>query len=395
MKIHIGSGSVYLKGWTNIDLPGPHTFLASKRPDLVEKWGTTDEDYYAKHKDKTQSTLRPGPLDQEYVCDAFGSFDNIPAPYWETNEVLARHSFEHLSISEAHRALDQIDGIMAPNGILRLDVPDHEETLRLFRKTGDEFYIRHLLGPRRNDHGFDMMSYTRDRLRNLVEEHGFLFDSEEPNIHFYPAFCLRFKKPGPRVPVEYAVPPLDDRWTVVDVGPGPYPLMRANLFVDKISRHLNPLEELGKATAIGDLMTGMPEIRTKTFDYAWCSHVLEHVASPARAAETLSRIAKRGTLVVPSAWKESLGNFEESEHLWQVLPHPDSNKGPIFIRCCDERLNELRDINAMKVLSRVFRTGPNRVNDEQRFLRRWWYEKEPSLDIVHHWEGELKVTVIG
>jgi len=191
---------VYLDGWVNIDVPSPNTFLAEHRPDLVSRWKTTDENYYGRHGNKTIDTLRAGPLQQEYVCDAYGSFDNIPAPYWQCEELLARHSFEHLSMTEAHKALDQIDGIMMPNGILRLDVPDHEGTLQKFRETGDDFYIRHLLGPRRTEHGFHMMSYDRARLRKLVESHGFVYDGEEPNIHFFPAFTLRFRKPGPRAP---------------------------------------------------------------------------------------------------------------------------------------------------------------------------------------------------
>ena len=73
MKLHIGSGSVYLNGWTNIDVPGPKNFLAADRPDLVDRWATDEDNYYRRHKDKTIDKLRSGPLDQEYVCDQFGS----------------------------------------------------------------------------------------------------------------------------------------------------------------------------------------------------------------------------------------------------------------------------------------------------------------------------------
>jgi len=195
MTLHIGCGAVYLDGWFNIDVDNPKTFLAVDRPDLVERWRTTDDRYYAKHQDKTIDVLRAGPLDQEYVCDAFGDFTHIPqASPASVSEILARHSFEHLSIHEAHEALDYLQCILIAGGVLRLDVPDHEETLELLRKTGDAFYIRHLLGPRRNDFGFHMMSYSRERLRRLVEEHDFQFIVEEPNIHFYPAFSLRFCK---------------------------------------------------------------------------------------------------------------------------------------------------------------------------------------------------------
>lgn len=194
MRLHLGSGSVYLVDWINVDIPAPKTFLASERPDLVQKWKTSEDNYYGRQVNVTIDTLRKGPLDQEYVCDRFGSFHFLPVRDGEVSEAIARQAFEHLSIREAHQALAALSEKMKRGSILRLDVPDHEATLRLFMETGDRFYVRHLLGPRRNDHGFHMMSYTRDRLTSLVESHGFKFLEEEPDIHLYPSICLRFQK---------------------------------------------------------------------------------------------------------------------------------------------------------------------------------------------------------
>ena len=101
MKLHIGVGAVYLEDYVNIDVRSPKTYLATQRPDLVAKLKTTEDQYYARHQDKTQGTLRAGPLDQEYVCDKYGSFGDLPIPAWAATEILARHVFEHLSITEA------------------------------------------------------------------------------------------------------------------------------------------------------------------------------------------------------------------------------------------------------------------------------------------------------
>lgn len=394
VKIHIGAGAVYLKGWQNIDVPSQHTFLAEDRPDLVAKWLTTEDNYYGRHKDKTQAKLREGPLQQEYVCDAYGSFDNIPAAYWSVTEVLARHVFEHLSLSEAHKALDQVDGIMKPGGILRLDVPDSHETLELYRRTGDSFYERALFGPRRDDRGYHLMPYTRNLLRTVVEDHGFVFVEEEPNIHFYPAFCLKFKKPGVRAPRDYVeLPEMPADWKVLDVGPGEYPLARADAYIDFDKEKLQPLAKQGKRTILGDIQNGLPDIPDKEFDFAWSSHCFEHFENPCAAAATISRIAKRGVMIVPSAWKESLTNFEESGHLWQILPHPNESQPPIFVRK-NGQVERIKNLEVQKILSRVFRTGPNRMPEEQRFLRQWWYREEPELDIIHFWDSELRLQVI-
>lgn len=191
----MGCGSVYLDGWRNVDLPGPTTFLARERPDLVEQWRTTEDQYYARHADVTIETLREGPKTRETVCDIFGDFEHIPVAGYECTEILSRHCFEHLSIREARRALQECWRVMRKGALLRIDVPDHEQTLLKYKETGDPFYIRHLLGPRRgDDFGHHVMSYRPDQLKALVESEWFTYVGEEENIHLFPAFCLRFQK---------------------------------------------------------------------------------------------------------------------------------------------------------------------------------------------------------
>lgn len=396
MKLHMGCGSVYLDGWKNVDLPGPNTFLAADRPDLVAKLKTTPDAYYKNHANVTIDTLRDGPIDQPMVVDAFGSFDNIPAPYWECDELLAVHTFEHLSMTEARKALDQIDAIMKPNGALRLDVPDHDRSMELYAQTNDPFFKRHVLGPRRNQYGYHMMGYSKERLIALVEEHGFVYEGDDPREHLYPAISVRFRKPGPRAPRDYAWPPpydVPDSWRVLDVGPGSLPLPRADAYLDHDYANLRPLKEAGKNVFIGDLMSGLPEIPDKSYDLVWASHCLEHVPSPQRAAATLSRIGKRGVVVLPSVIKESIGCFEETDHKWLILPSPTEGGPPIFVRQNSDYMQKARDTDVQKITSRLYRTGPNRV-EEARYLRRWFYKNEKSLDVVHHWEGELKLQVI-
>lgn len=398
MKIHLGSGSVYLYGYVNLDIPGPRTRWACDRPDLVEKLGTTDDAYYARHSDKTQDLLRSGPLEQEYVCDGYGDFHNLPDG--EISELLARQCFEHLSITEARRALERLKQRMKTGTILRLDVPDHEATLRKYRQTGDEFYVRHLLGPRRDDHGFHMMAYTRDRLRALVEEYGFQCVAEEPNIHFYDAFTLRFRKLTddslkPAAPHEYVkLPPIDPKWIFADIGPGSFPHPRANVYVDHKASTLEPLK--GKDRIISDLNTGLTNIRDGAFDYAFVSHILEHIPNLDVAIRAINRVAKRGTIVVPSAFKDALGCFEEKEHRWHVVPNPQSDGQPIFIRHNIENIASLRDELVQQAMCMLFRTGSKHDCTIEQYLREWFAKKERDLDVVVHFDesSPLKAIVI-
>ena len=195
-KLHIGSGTVYLRGWVNVDVPSLRCFLASERPDLVEAYATREERYYSRHDDHKaiQSFVVP-PADDPYLCDRFGSWMALPCRDAEAAEVLSRGVFEHLSETEAHFALREAWRVLGPEGLLRLSVPDHEATLDRFIQTRDPLYIRFLLGPRGEGAGYHMKSYTRTALRTLVESHGFVFERDDLNTHVYPMHAMAWKKP--------------------------------------------------------------------------------------------------------------------------------------------------------------------------------------------------------
>lgn len=194
-KLHVGSGTVYLRDYFNLDLIDSNVFLAQERPDLVESYITCDADYYARHKDQTIDKFRAGPRIRECVCDGYGDWRNLPFGTESMTEILSRQVFEHFDISCAREVLDSSHRVLRPGGILRLDVPDIRETLRLYGETKDTFYVRHFVGPvQKGDWGHHCMAYTREELTALATSHGFLPDGEESNIHEYPAFCLRFRK---------------------------------------------------------------------------------------------------------------------------------------------------------------------------------------------------------
>jgi predicted SAM-dependent methyltransferase len=408
MKVHVGSGSVYLVGYLNVDVHARNTFLACNRPDLVERYITDERTYYSRHQDRDNLIAFKNPLEQEYVCDKYGDFTNIPVATASATEVLARQSFEHLSYTEAKKAFDMFDNILAPDGILRIDVPDHDETLRLLRETGDDFFARHLYGTQRNAHGYHVMSYSRSALIGLAAAAGFILQFEEPNIHPYPAFCLRFIKSELEAPRAYAKPPYEipDSWYVADIGPGSYPHPRANVYIDIDAQNLARIKTdhtKNQMTLVDELEKGLPALLNtpelvarfgeKLFDYVFCSHVLEHVEDPQACVNTLMRIAKRGTIVLPSAIKESLFNFEEPTHKWMILPHPQSGI-PIFIRRSGFVVNpNIIDPWVQQAMCRMYRTGPN-YHEEVQHLRKWYKKNEPLLDVIVHWEDTINIMVI-
>lgn len=188
---------------------------------------------------------------------------------------------------------------------------------------------------------------------------------------------------------------IPENWVVADIGPGNYPFLRANLFIDWDSRVLDGLALEPHQTTLHDTFTnGLEHIPDKYIDYVWCSHVLEHVEDPEQAARILSRIAKRGTIVMPSVFKESLNDFEERTHRWFVLPHPQSGKAPIFVAHNPVYMQRITDIEIQKATARLYRLEMSHECRDAEILHEWFFKTEPNLDVVYHWEDELKLTVI-
>lgn len=194
MRIHVGCGAVYLKDWVNCDLARPGMHLAETRPDLVEALATTEDAYYARQAPFDKGRLAERPVNREGVCDIYGSALSLPVADGSVSEILARQVFEHLSPGEAERALGEFARVLAPCGILRLDVPDHEATVWLLMESHDPFYFRHLYGTRTGPYACHLAGYSREGLWRMCRERGFSYVAEEPNIHAYPAFCLKFAK---------------------------------------------------------------------------------------------------------------------------------------------------------------------------------------------------------
>lgn len=206
---------------------------------------------------------------------------------------------------------------------------------------------------------------------------------------------LDFAKWGPRDYVR--LPEMPDSWHVCDIGPGQYPLRRANVFIDKHQEILDAIElEQGQQALLGDLEKGLPEVPSGYFDFCYVSHVLEHLVELQTAIATLNRIAKRGTMVVPSFAKDSLVFFEEREHFWHCLPNPTHGKPVIFVEHNHGFVERLRDSTMQKAMCFLLRTGTHHDCTTERYMRGWFQQHESDLDIVHSWgpDNPLEAVII-
>lgn len=104
---------------------------------------------------------------------------------------------------------------------------------------------------------------------------------------------------------------------VLEIGSGDNPNPRADILLDKF---LFDNTERG-----GDIIIDRPIVvadahhlpfRDGVFDYAICSHILEHMDDPVQFAHELTRVSKAGYIQSPSEIAERL--FHWSFHRWYV-----------------------------------------------------------------------------
>ncbi|MEP7113486.1 MAG: methyltransferase domain-containing protein, partial [Ilumatobacteraceae bacterium] len=115
--------------------------------------------------------------------------------------------------------------------------------------------------------------------------------------------------------------PVDHTALVLDVGSGDKPHWRADVLLDRYPSDEHGGQRSGASGVRVDRplfdadAADMP-FADKVFDYAICSHVLEHVERPGDVVAELSRVAKAGYIEVPEAASAKIVDFPS--HLWWV-----------------------------------------------------------------------------
>jgi SAM-dependent methyltransferase len=115
--------------------------------------------------------------------------------------------------------------------------------------------------------------------------------------------------------------PVDHTALVLDVGSGDKPHWRADVLLDHYVGDEHGSQRSGASSARVDRplfdadASDMP-FADKVFDYAICSHVLEHVERPDLVIAELTRVAKAGYIEVPEAASAKIVDFPS--HLWWV-----------------------------------------------------------------------------
>lgn len=107
---------------------------------------------------------------------------------------------------------------------------------------------------------------------------------------------------------------------VLEVGGGFYPFERADVvtdisFSDASNRNGAQMMFRCDKTYVECAAETLP-FRDREFDFAFCAHVLEHVADPSRALAEMARVAGRGFIEVPSGLSDYLAG--NPTHRWLI-----------------------------------------------------------------------------
>lgn len=117
--------------------------------------------------------------------------------------------------------------------------------------------------------------------------------------------------------INFAIKPTD---SVVDIGSGAFPFKYATHLVDLYTddnyhRGGNPLVHDERPLSVADI-ENLP-FSVNQFDFAYCSHVLEHVPNPGAACKEIMRIAKRGYIETPTRTSDIMFNYTHI-HIWHI-----------------------------------------------------------------------------
>lgn len=213
IKIHIGAGGIYLKGYANLDVPTDEFYFADARPDLVKENITSIDNYYKdpyynnyyerfKLKLKGNKNL-PQPKGvpaknlrrRKMVIDQIAYANNLPYKYSSVSEILAVQVFEHFGPNEAKQVLKHWQQLLKPGGKLIIDVPDILETAKLLALAETEqekaWAEKLIHGTRNNEFAYHKVGYWPKKLEEMLVEASFTGIKLNNKInHQYPAFSM-------------------------------------------------------------------------------------------------------------------------------------------------------------------------------------------------------------
>jgi ubiquinone/menaquinone biosynthesis C-methylase UbiE len=168
MKLHLGAGTIYLKGYINIDA-APHYLTKDAPKDILEQNTTTIDNYYKHDFCKSSGKC---------IADVKAIIDKLPYDDNSVDEIVLLHVLEHFPANEVKIFLDEFYRVLKFNGLFYLAVPDVKKTAELLSKAKtpeeEDWAIRLIHGTQRDKYSHHYCGYIERTLKELLEKKTFI-----------------------------------------------------------------------------------------------------------------------------------------------------------------------------------------------------------------------------
>jgi SAM-dependent methyltransferase len=203
---------------------------------------------------------------------------------------------------------------------------------------------------------------------------------------------------------------------ILDLGCGAHPHVRAAVAVDRFLAPEQRAEGHGATLTAGLFrdrgvafvqadLAALP-FRDREFDFAFASHVFEHLPDPEAACAEMARVARAGAIVTPSIFAEIA--FGRPYHRWLVTARDGSI---VFIEKTAEEDRPFGALPPRDAKGRPYADaetnpfefalnyrggyrGPERLPRLSRPLRRFFYSNHPVIATVFLWERDIRCAVV-
>lgn len=189
---------------------------------------------------------------------------------------------------------------------------------------------------------------------------------------------------------------------VIDLGCGPWPIEYArtgvDLFIDSDQRgsgHRIDVDEFARTgfRFVNTRLDAPLPFTDKEFDFAYSSHVFEHVEFPEVACAEAMRIADAGLIITPSIFADIA--FGRAYHRWLVIAGENTlfffEKLPEEDRPFGEHPNPFDVLLDYGGWSKHDLDGTSR--ELRSLLQRNWNSRSAVIEVLFPWEGNFEVRV--
>ena len=171
--------------------------------------------------------------------------------------------------------------------------------------------------------------------------------------------------------------------TILDVGPGQFPLPQATRCFD--------VDDTWKEHRLVPCDMGTVELlpyRANEFEYVYASHVLEHVHDPLKAIRELQRVGKYGYLEMPSVMLDWFCQHGNVHTRWMCL---QSNNAILFVaRPANLVFSDEQQRNTIHRF--IHYDIP--LSDNDRQLREFFWDNQKTLNISAAWTPSHRIEAM-